>query len=651
MNKLLLVLLILGVSFVPVLAQDQPTQQPGTEELEKQKAEREKNAYALLEQVINEAQSLRLAENRVRVQIAAADLLWDSNQGRARSLFAMAAEGVNELGRAAEGNNNRRGAPQPAGRRSFQLRQDLVLAAARHDAQLAYQLLASTKASTPLVAPDQRGRRVQMSLDDNLEQVLLGRVAALDPKLAAQNAEQMMDKGQFPRTVADVINELQKQDSEAASKLPERTVKKIQSANLLTNNDAAGLAQSLLLPGPLTSASPTMQTTVRSDGRRPVLEQSAYVDLLGSVVDLALKATPLQPPVSAMVQRARPVTGGGQSGGQGVGPRQNAVQLQPSDAQMEQSGARRLLMSLQVALPMIDQYLPAKATQVRQKLVEIGMGGPNSPQSLAQTMNAIQGNPTADALVQAAAVAPSQMQWRLYQQAAYKALEEGNTDRAKQIAMDHLQANVRDSVMQRIAFRELAQKGEGARFEEIKQTLARLQSDREKIDLLVQLAIDTQKVNEKLATQLLEEARQLTSRRATSYDQFEQQLKVAHAFASLDPARSFEMLDPGISQLNELISAAAVLNGFEVNMFRDGEMSMQVGNGLTSMVNRFGQELALLARSDFDRAETLAGRFQFAEPRIMTRLAIVQGLLGVNARSSDQFGFRAFSENFITRPN
>jgi len=62
-------------------------------------------------------------------------------------------------------------------------------------------------------------------------------------------------------------------------------------------------------------------------------------------------------------------------------------------------------------------------------------------------------------------------------------------------------------------------------------------------------------------------------------------------------------------------------------MFRDGEMTMVPGNGLTSMINRIGQELSVLASTDFERADTLAGRFQLTEPRIMTRLLIVQGLL------------------------
>jgi hypothetical protein len=232
-------------------------------------------------------------------------------------------------------------------------------------------------------------------------------------------------------------------------------------------------------------------------------------------------------------------------------------------------------------------------------------------------------------LIQAAATAPPQMQSRLYQQAAFRALEEGNTERARQIATEHLQANARDVVMQRIGFREMAQKAEGARLDEIRQIVAGLQSDDEKLNMLVQMARDAEKANPKLAIQILEDAKQITSRRASSYDHFNQQLRVARAFATLDPARSFEVLDPGISQINELLAAAAVLNGFEMNMFRDGEMMLQGESGLGSMVNRFGQELAVLARSDFERSETLAGRFQFAEPRIMTRLAIVQGLLEV----------------------
>ena len=649
MTKLFLVIVILGVTFVPVLAQDQPAAQPTAsptaEDQEKEKAEREKNAYRLLEQVIDEAQSLRLPENRVRVQIVAGDLLWDSNQGRARSLFTMAGEGVAELNRNQQNANNRRGGGPP--NRTFQLRQELVLAAARHDAQLAYQLLASTKPPASIELDQNARNRIQLTPDDNLEQTLLGRVAALDPKLAATNAEQMMDKGTFPRTLPEVLTQLQKQDASAAAKLADKTVKKLEGANLLSNNEAANLAQMLLMSGPrpanasvdTTNANTNTTTQNPQMGRTPVLDQSAYVDLMSSVVDLALKATAVNQGTAGNQGPQRPRATLRLGNTTIVG---SNTQSQPTDEQIEQNGARRLLASLQMSLPLVDQYLPGKAAQVRQKLTEVGMNGANSPMNFMQTINALQGDPTADALVQAAATAPPQMQSRLYQQAAYKALDEGDTTRARQIATDHLQANVRDSVMQRIDFREMTAKADGARLEDIRQMVARAQSDDDKLSLLLQFASDAQKTNPKLANQLLEEARQMTSRRATGYDQLEQQLKVARAFASVDAARSFEVFDAGISQLNELFQAAAVLNGFELNVFRDGELSMQAGSGLTNMVNRYGQELAQFARSDFGRSETLAGHFALIEPRIMVRLAIMQGLLGARPTFGQPAPIRLF---------
>lgn len=642
----------------PSLAQDKTaTQQPTAEELEK-KAEREKNAYRLLDQVIDEAQSLRLTENRVRVQINAADMLWDKNQGRSRSLFQMAGEGLAELGRTPPPTNNRR--PQEAAnqdRRAFQLRQELVLAAAKHDAQLAYQLLATTKPPTPVVQVVNNDPRTprppQFNSEDNLEQALLGRIAALDPKLAATNAEQMMEKGQFPRSVSEVINQLYRQDPDAGAKLADKTVKKIQSANMLTNNEAATLAQAMLNAGVRQPAADVAAVNPLPAGmaigsRGPTLEQSAYVDLLSAVIDAALKAAP-----PAQTNQRNAATPAPQRTRSGVGPPPPVAavrpgQNQPTESQIEQANARRLIASLMIAMPVIEQQLPTKASAVKAKLSELGAG---NLQGIAnQGYVPPPQNPTVDNLIQAAATAPQQVQNRLYQQAAFKALEEGNPDRARQIATDHLTSTLRDSVLQRIQYRELALKADTTRFDEIRQMLNGLQSDNEKLNFLLQLSLDAQKANPKLSMQLLDEAKQMTNRRATSYDQFEQQLRVARAFASVDPGRSFEVLEPAISQINELLAAAAVLNGFEMNMFRDGEMTIQPSNGLTSTINRFGQELATLAANDFERAEVLAGRFQIAEARIMTRLQIVQGLLNPRPTTQGGPGFMRLSEN-IVRPD
>jgi hypothetical protein len=325
---------------------------------------------------------------------------------------------------------------------------------------------------------------------------------------------------------------------------------------------------------------------------------------MSTLIDAALKATPQTQTQNQSNQRGpnnqgpRVVAGGGGGGGRGPNVTAPTAPAQPTEQQVEQNSARRLLGGLQASLASIDQYLPARSSAVRQKLAELGMVD-NNRNNLNQTMSTLQqGNPSAEALVQAAASVPTQLQARLYQQAAAKALEEGQIDLARQIATDHLQAAARDSMIQRINYREMARKADGARLDEIRQNLSRLSNNTERVSLLLQIANDLKKDNPKAQRQVLEEARQVVNQRATSYEQFEDQLRVARAFETVDAARSFEVLEPGIGHLNELLSAAAVLSGFEVNVFRDGEMNIsnQGGSGLAATIGRFGQVLATLAK-------------------------------------------------------
>ena len=638
--------LILMVAFsaaTPGIAQDPANLQPTEEQQQAAKAEQEKKAFAILDQVVNEAQTLRLAENRVRVQIGAADLLWQRNEGRARSLFALAADGVAEMLRNTTQEtavNDRRRSNQF--RASGQLRQELVLTAARRDATLAYQLLAATRSAAP--TPDARNAR-GIDSDENLEQRLLSQIAALDPKLALQNAEQMLDKGQYSRSLADVLAQLQTKDKEAAAKLEDKIVKRLQSANMLSTLDAGVLALSLLRSGPRPADNPTSgESSLAPATSGQVLASSAYTGLMGSVIDAALKATPQ----SAITQRTTNRTRRRNNPGNGLAAQAGATE--PTTAEVEQSNARRLLAGLQRLLPQIDQYLPARGQAVRQKITELGMGNSTRPR-MGEVVTAMQQG-TADSLLEAAPSAPPTMQSRLYQQAALKALDEGNADRARQIANDHLEPAARDSVLRAVDFRKTSENFDSSKMYEVRQTLSTLRSDDERIDFLLQLSNTAKKNNPKQALEFLDEARQITNRRAVSYQQFEQQLKVADAFKELDPARSFEILEPGIMQLNELLSAAATLNGFEVNVYQEGELPLEGRNGLSNMVNRYGQALGGLAKTDVERAQTVANRFQLAESRIVARLAIVRNMLGLEAVPSSNSRFRpvVFPNTLIQRP-
>ena len=638
MKKLLPVLTLLACASL-VVAQDATSQtataqpSPDSQQQQEEKAKLEKKAITLLEQIVSESQGLKLPENKIRVNIVAGDLLWDKNAARARGLFNDAGTMISQV--AVELDRTDRDEVQTFN----QLRQELVLTAGRHDGELAYQLMRSTQQQqqpqNTNVMNARGNTRLMFDQTDNLEQRLLAVIATSDPKFAYQKAMESLDKGEFPNGIGNILTQLQTKDEEAYKKLADKTMNRLGSDSLLANRQAASLAIALLFPGPRPSGNATATpaatnanaattnatpTTGMNNRQAPVLNETAYHDLMDNAVGAALSATSMGPIGNVQMQRG----GGPQRVMRGQQGQQQ--QTQPDEAQVRQNNARTLLFSLQTMLPQIDQYLPERAAAVRQKLTDFGMNN-DQLANMGNQMRALQQG-SSDALLTAASTAPQPIQARMYQQAARRAIEEGNIDRAVDIANNHLDENGKTAIMQAVDFKKLTTTASPEKINEIKQKLAALPSDSDRIKYLIDLANATQKDNPKLALRFLEDARALVSKRATNYRDFEDQLKVADAYATVDPKRSFEIIDAGIAEVNELLNAATVLNGFEVDIFRDGELSSRSDSDLVRMVARFGSQIAALAKVDFDGARATADKFQMPEARMTARLSIVQNALG-----------------------
>lgn len=582
---------------------------PEGQRLPKATAPLAEQALKLLDQIMAEVQTLKLPENRIRFQLTAGDLLWDHDEERARSLFIEAATGIAEMMHSIESSDRQyfNLMQVPA-----QLRRELLGVVARHDPKLAYDLLLSTRQPPP---PQNLPNFRRVDSETNLEMSLLAQIADADPLLALKNAEEILARGEFPGSLARVIAQLQRKDKEAARKLTENLLQRLRVETLLANREAGRLALSLLRPGPRRAEAPPLgepQTNTEESGQ--VLDEAAFRRLMESVITAALSAAPRTPGGEA----AR----GSSRGGAGtLRGRQANPQATPDSAQQY---ARSLLLGLQPLLPQIDHYLPARAGAVRQKLSEVG----GNPRQAAFEFNDLVQQGSVDAILEAAANAgPGMANW-LYLQAATKALTEGDFDRARRIATEHLDPRQRDTLLGQVERQQSLRAAMAGRIEESQQTLSRLPSDQERVNWLIQMATAAQKNDQKLALQLLEEAYSLASRRAENYQQLEAQLKLAHAIAELDLRRAFELFERGVEQINELLLAAALLSGFEVRIFKDGELPLQSGSMLSRIITRYGQELATLARKDFDRAQLAADKFQRPEPRILARLSIVQGILG-----------------------
>lgn len=621
--------IVLG--FVSASNAYQDTSNQSTDQRDKDNKDKptpEKKALLLLDQLLGDAGALKLPENRVYVQISAGDLLWDRDEPRARVLFGEAGSGIADMLRRSDSssespdNPNARRAAN-ANRLALELRQELVLTVARHNGELAYQLL-QTMPAPPSTVP---GVRTQDS-QNSLEQRLVAAIAANDPKTAFKNAQGWLDKGEYPASFSKVLSQLQSKDAEAATKLSDQLAKKMQPEELLLKSDAVRLSLSLLRPGPR----PEKKS---GDGAQPLvgtsdqlLSESAFRDVMTAAITAALRATP-------QAQNAQARSGPG--GFRGRANNQNAPAAPQSEADIQQANARMLLSGLQSLQPQIDKYLPDRSLALRQKLTQMGMD--NDPRASFGQMAALMQQGKSDSLIAAAPSAPQQMQNRMYQQAALKALDEGNPDRARDIANQHLEGTARTNMLHTLELKQ-AVSSTSNKMDDIRQTINRAQSDEERLSLLLQFAGNLEADNPKQAIQLLDEARALVARRATSYAQFEAQVNVAHAFLSLDPARSFETMEPGINQLNELLSAAAILSGFELNVFKEGELPLQGGGSLAGMVLRYGGELAELAKIDFEKAQLMTDKFVLAEPRILVKLTLVRGVLGATPIESNAGGGR-----------
>src|SRR4051812_35597002 len=227
----------------------QPSPDPQQQE---EKAKLEKKALALLEQVVTDSQGLKLPENKLRVQIAAADMLWDKNPARARGLLTDAGAMLGQM--MVEVNRQDRDDLMSIN----QIRQDLVLTAGRHDADLGYQLLHSTQPPPQqqtqqalTLGPGRGNGNRLVSFDqpggNNLEQQLLATVATTDPKYAYQKAIESLDKNEFPPSLNRILTQLQTKDQELFKKLSDKTLNRLASDSLLGSGQATSVAMSLLM--------------------------------------------------------------------------------------------------------------------------------------------------------------------------------------------------------------------------------------------------------------------------------------------------------------------------------------------------------------------------------------------------------------------
>ncbi|MET0649593.1 MAG: hypothetical protein ABW208_23525 [Pyrinomonadaceae bacterium] len=554
--------------------------QESEEEKAKARKELERKALALLDETLEGAQVLKLAENRAALRVQAGDLLWPRDEKRARSLFRDAAA---DLATVKTGDANR-------GDRHYwmatQLRSQLLYTIASRDAQLALELL---RESRPAVEEGAAAADPDMEL--RMEQSLTALAAESDPKTALRLAEESLNKG-VTYGVLSALERLRHKDAEAATKLAGKVVEKLRGETLVGGHEQWAVALSLL--------------------RIVLLPQSGeqfYFGMGAPPAPAPEKPKPLVMEDSDLRELADLVA---------------TVVLKDSSP-----GAFGMMSMLRPLLPEFEKRVPARAAQLRLKLAE--MDKMMDPRAKAWGQyDSIMSKPP-ESILEEAAKAPAEMRAHLYTAAATKLLRAGEVERARAVVNENLRGQEREQMLFYLDNAEIARAVEKGNTDDARAMVSRIKSKEQRASALAELAlVYAAKGDKKTAGGLLEEARGLIDRQPDNEREVGALLDVARGYALVEPAKTFEMIDPLIDQANDMMSAAALLEKFGAGtgMFRKGEMMLAPGLGeMGGMYERYVKALAELSRIDFDRTRATADRFNRDEARLMARLIVARSVL------------------------
>jgi len=147
-----------------------------------------------------------------------------------------------------------------------------------------------------------------------------------------------------------------------------------------------------------------------------------------------------------------------------------------------------------------------------------------------------------------------------------------------------------------------------------------LRSEGETFYFLFRTADQIGTKNRQTTLRLLDRASEYVNKGPAEQWQMQWQIGIAVRYCQVKSDRCFTMMEPIVRRMNELVSAAAKLNGFDNRYLADGEWIMTAEGGVGSLLTMMAQNAVYFALSDFDRAIAMSTQFERREIRMMAQL-------------------------------
>ena len=604
-----------------IFAQTSPTE--SETEREKARQEREKKAVNLLEDVAGQVSLLKNSDNRALVFASVADLLWTRDQKRARQLFRQSADEI-----VASNNAPPENAPSNIMivglARNASPRQDILMTVAKRDPELALELLYVTRPAnvtaalavynrdqtlkagtrTSAAMMEQSQNRFLAEGEIRLEQSFSEQAAADDPKLAAKLLRENMAKNGVTNSAFNVVRKINAKDNELAVKLLDEIKQKLSEESLDSDQSRGNSAVNLIVGFLRSFYTDTAKGNPKpNDPKQLKLEDKAAKDLANKLADYLLKA--------------------------------------------EASRSMNQYFQFRSTLPVLEKIIPERMAMLKQKQDVLKK---SLPQEMAVNDDVFDGGNSPEKMISNVSRMPEQFRGQMYRSAVNQAAANGNTDAVRAALNQAPEGKQRDDALAYLDSKIAEGKIKDGKIDEARKIIDSLGSTKEKVERLVQMAVEFQKKDTKedkeTAAKLMLEARGLIDFAPQDEDATGDFLRVASGYAYVEPDAAFAMLDNFAEQANELVNAAATVAKFDKGNqnFKNGELVFTRGlPRIGASVLTYGKEAQLLANADLNRLVNIAGRFQRPDAQLLLKLYIAQAFF--TGKIGLQGGRNAGTEN------
>ena len=598
-------LVILSLAFLTAaFAQTSPTE--SASEKEKTQKELEKRALEMIDQAVNEANTLKLAANRAIVFALAGDLYWRFDEKRARDLFRSAGDDILVANLESEKEKKDSDDPYLSFYEYGGVRQQVLPIIAKHDADLALELLVQTrpaKVSEALAkAALPNAKQEGGMFNYNPEQNLVRQEIALEQRFATLAAEQNPDKAiklikdslakGISWNILPLLQKLSKKDEKKATALADDVIRKITDTDLTKKREELGAAIQFL-----------QYSTNPNAPKNPKEKQFKFAD--GQLRTLADKI------VSTFTQPT------------------NSLEL---------------MMSMTRAIPSLEKVVPEKVSFLKQKQTEAMKNLPPEIKRMQQQEKLWNPNSMPEEIL---AEIPKLNEFEKAQ--AYSALPRKiaqieDEERAKKLIEQIPDEKTRANATEQFESAKINRTAKDGKLDEAKKLIGNLSKKKTQIQKLVALAMEFHKKNidkdREMAANLMKDAKALINEFPEDEDEINDLMEVVKGYAIIDSVQGFRLFDPIVDQINDFVQATAILSKYNKRnrSFKRGELVMQVAGGgwENLLIYRYIGQMQLLGKADLNRMNLLTNKFQRVDARTIVKLYVAQGFLKEEKEGENQ---------------